>query len=173
MRLFIGLWLDDAAVTELSAWAHDAQALCGGRIMQPQDMHLTIAFLGQAEPEQADALVNAAKNWSVQMQPFRLTRFGMFERAGVVWAGPDEDDPLSWLFLLYDTLWSDLRGMGWRPPETVFRPHVSLLRSARPCDVAVLHRSAVRVHPQRCVLVASRPGESGSNYQVLTPLPVV
>lgn len=172
MRLFIGIWLDDAAVTELSDWAYDAQALCGGRIMCPADMHLTVAFLGHAEPEQADALARAAQNWPVRMQPFRLTRFGMFERARVVWAGPAEDDPLPWLFTLYDTLWSCLMGMGWRPPESVFRPHVSLLRSARVSDVGVLHRPAVLARPQRCVLVASRPGEFGSNYEVLTQLPV-
>lgn len=172
MRLFIGLWLDDDAVTELSSWAQDAQALCGGRIMQPQDMHLTVAFLGQADPEQTDALIKAAAHWSVQTQPLRLTRFGMFERARVVWAGPAEDDSVPWLFLLYDTLWSKLVSMGWRRPESVFRPHVSLLRSARPFDVTMLHRPAVIAHPQRCVLVASRPGGSRSNYQVLAQLPV-
>lgn len=172
MRLFIGLWLDDDAVAELSGWAHDAQALCGGRIMQPQDMHLTVAFLGQTDPEQTDALIKAVAHWPVQLQPLRLTRFGMFERARVVWAGPAEDDPASWLFLLYDTLWSKLVSMGWRRPESVFRPHVSLLRSAQPCDVTALHRPAVLAHPQRCVLVASQPGASRSDYQVLAQLPV-
>lgn len=173
MRLFIGLWPDDTALTELSAWAHDAQARCGGRIMRAPDMHLTLSFLGQADGDQAEALAKAAVQWPVRMQPFQLTRFGMFERARVVWAGPAEHDPLPWLFSLYDTLWSKLEGMGWRRPDTVFRPHVSLLRSARHCDVTVLHRPPVLVRPQRCVLVASRPDGSSSNYQVLAQLPAL
>lgn len=170
MRLFIGLWFDDAAVSELSGWAHDAQAACGGRIMRPQDMHLTLAFLGSADPNQAEELANAVREWPVSMEPFLLERFGAFERARVVWAGPAENDSLPWLYTLYDTLWSRLDKMGWRRPESVFRPHVSLLRSARNCDVTALHREPVLVRPQRCVLVASRPDGSSSNYQVLAPL---
>lgn len=173
MRLFIGLWLDDAAVTELSAWAHDAQAVCGGRIMRAQDMHITLAFLGQAEPDQAEDLVSAVSQWPVQMQALRIERFGTFERARVVWAGLAENDPAPWLYTLYDTLWARLADMGWRRPDTVFRPHVSLLRSAKSCDVSVLHRTAVLARPQRCVLVASRPGGSSTNYQVLAQLPSV
>lgn len=170
MRLFIGLWFDDAAVSELTRWAHDAHAVCGGRVMRPQDMHLTLAFLGHADPGQADALIRAVPQWPVHTEPFHLARFGAFERARVVWAGPPENDSPTWLDTLYDTLWSRLDDMGWRRPESVFRPHVSLLRSARSCDVGALRRDPVLVHPQRCVLVASRPDGSGSNYQVLASL---
>lgn len=170
MRLFIGLWFDDEAVAELSGWAHDAQAVCGGRIMRPHDMHLTLAFLGQTQPEQAGALAQAVRQWPVYTEPFRLARFGSFERARVVWAGPGHDDLLPWLYTLYDTLWARLDAMGWRRPESEFRPHVSLLRRARSCDVTALNREPVLVHPQRCVLVASRPDGSSSNYQVLAPL---
>lgn len=170
MRLFIGLWFDDAGVSELTRWAHDAHAVCGGRIMQPQDLHLTLAFLGSADADRADALARAVRQWPVQMEPLRLVRFGAFERARVVWAGPAEDDPPTWLYTLYATLWARLDEMGWRRPEPVFRPHVSLLRSARSCDVTALRRDPIIVHPQRCVLVASRPQGSSTNYQVLAPL---
>lgn len=173
MRLFIGLWPDDPAVRELTRWAHDAHAVCGGRMMHPQDMHLTLAFLGQATPEQANALARKVVHWPVHVEPFMLKRFGAFERARVVWAGPAENDRLPWLHALYDTLWCRLADMGWRRPDSIFRPHVSLLRRARSCDVSVLHRSAVPLDPQRCVLVASRPGESGSSYQVLAQLPII
>lgn len=173
MRLFIGLWFDDNAVEELSSWAHDAHALCGGRIMQPRDMHMTLAFLGHAEPDRAAALANAVTQWPVQVQPLQFVRFGMFERARVVWAGPAENDSLPWLHTLYDTLWVRLDDMGWRRPDTVFRPHVSLLRGARPCDTGVLQRDAVPAYPQQCFLVASRPDASGSNYRVLAQLPVI
>lgn len=171
MRLFIGLWPDDAAVQELTTWAHDAHAVCGGRIMQPADLHLTLAFLGHTEPERAAGLAQAVATWPVKLAPLRLTRFGQFERARVVWAGPDDHDPLPWLQTLYATLWDRLVTMGWQPPETAFRPHISLLRRARSCDVSALHRPPITVYPQRCVLVASRPGEASSHYQILAQLP--
>lgn len=172
MRLFIGLWPDEDAVRDLTAWAHDAHALCGGRIMQPADLHLTLAFLGQTDPKRAEALADAVSGWTVTMEPFQLARFGVFERARVVWAGPAEDDALAWLHTLYATLWGRLVAMGWQRPETPFRPHISLLRRARSCDVTALHREPVTVFPQRCVLVASRPRETGSHYQILAQLPV-
>lgn len=173
MRLFMALWPNEAAANELSAWAHDAQALCGGRVMRPEDMHLTLAFLGTTAPEQAQALIREVEHWSVEVQPFDLVRFGVFRRARVVWAGPAANASIEWLQTLYDTLWHRLTNMGWHRPDSVFTPHVSLLRGAGLCDVDVLHREPVRVFAQRCVLVASRPGESGSDYQVLAQLPMI
>jgi len=173
MRLFIGLWPDDAAVHELSAWAHDAQALCGGRIMQPQDMHLTLAFLGHADADQQDALIRAVADWPVRLQPFHLERFGMFDRARIVWAGPGENNPVIWLHALYDTLWNRLKDMGWHRNYSTFTPHISLLRSAGSCDLTVLQREPVPCRPQRCALVGSRPDGRRSNYQVLAHLPVI
>lgn len=173
MRLFIGLWPDDAAVRELSAWAHDAQALCGGRIMQPQEMHLTVAFLGRADPDRQEALIRTVAGWPVSVQPFQVEHFGMFERARIVWAGPGESDPMTWLHALYDTLWVRLADMGWPRPDSAFTPHISLLRSAGRCDLTLLQRDPMMCRPQRCVLVGSRPDGRRSNYQVLAQLPLV
>lgn len=173
MRLFIGLWPDNAAANELSAWAHDAQMLCGGRLMSPEDMHLTVAFLGQADPNQIDALIDAVTTWPVRLQPFALQRTGRFERARVVWAGPAESDPMAWLHELYDTLWIRLERLGWQRSDTPFTPHVSLLRSAGPCNLQELQRAPVLCHPQRCALVGSRPDGRRSNYQMLAQLPII
>lgn len=173
MRLFIGIWPDDAAVRALSAWTHDAQALCGGRIMQRQDMHLTVAFLGHVDADQRDALIHAVERWPVKLEPFQLERFGRFDRARIVWAGPSESDPMAWLRALYDTLWDRLADMGWHRSDVPFTPHVSLLRSAGPGDLTVLQREPVLCRPQRCVLVGSRPDGRSSNYQVLAHLPVI
>lgn len=171
MRLFIGLWPDEASVRQLTDWARDAHALCGGRIMKPEDLHMTLAFLGQADQSQADALCDAVSTWPVKLQPLVLARFGMFRKARVVWAGLDSDDSAPWLHSLCDTLWSKLEGLGWPRTEATFTPHISLLRGAQPGDVGALYRPPVLCQPVRCVLVASRPATGGSNYQVLAQLP--
>lgn len=173
MRLFIGLWPDDAAANELSAWAHDLHVRCGGRMMRPEDLHLTLAFLGHTTPDQAGTLIDAVTEWSVPIQAFSLDCVGRFERARVVWAGCSDARSVTWLYTLYDTLWDRLVDMGWCRPDSTFVPHVSLLRSAGPCDLSRWHGRSILVRPQRCVLVASRPGEARSNYQVLASLPVL
>src|SRR5690606_7323542 len=45
-RVFFALWPDARTAAVLSGWAQDAHAMCGGRIMRPDTLHLTLAFLG-------------------------------------------------------------------------------------------------------------------------------
>lgn len=172
MRLFIGLWLDDAATCSLASWAKEAQALCGGRIMRRADMHLTLAFLGDANESHVRVLVNEVGTWSGVVRPFILRHVGVFERARVVWAGPDPRDGLDWLYTLYNTVWYKLVTLGWQPPERMFRPHVSLLREAGVADLTRLKRPPVLCTPVRCVLVASRPKDDRTSYDVLASIPI-
>ncbi|TAM87401.1 MAG: RNA 2',3'-cyclic phosphodiesterase, partial [Candidimonas sp.] len=37
-------------------WAHWARSIFGGRVMQPDTLHLTLAFLGATPPERAAEL---------------------------------------------------------------------------------------------------------------------
>lgn len=166
-RLFIGLWPDADTVAALSAWAARAHALCGGRIMRPDTLHLTLAFLGKVEAERVAALSDAVRGWKVRTGLLDLSRFGRFKGPRIVWAGPPAPR-VDWLDALHEELWGHLQAMGYAMPDEVFCPHVSLLRNAGPgnvSDLAVEHPIAWR--PARCVLVASTPAVTGSYYEVL------
>ncbi len=66
-RLFFALWPDQRVRESLSALARVAKTDCGGRIMQPRNLHLTLAFLGDTVEAQRDAAVAAASR--VKMSP--------------------------------------------------------------------------------------------------------
>lgn len=166
-RLFIGLWPDASTVEALSAWAAQAHALCGGRIMRPDTLHLTLAFLGHVDAGRVAALHEAVPGWRVRTGALGLTRFGRFKGPRIVWAGPSAQR-IDWLDALHGDLWERLRIMGFAPPDEAFRPHVSLLRNAGPGDVSSLVvEQPIAWTPARCVLVASTPAATGSYYEVL------
>ncbi|NYT61599.1 RNA 2',3'-cyclic phosphodiesterase [Alcaligenaceae bacterium] len=173
LRLFFALWPSAESASQISEWAHDAHALCGGRIMRPETMHLTLAFLGDTPVDGARQLAQAAAGWVIPTGTLVLRRFGRFSGPRVVWAGPlDHDDAvLTWLADAYNTLWHHLEQRGWQRPASAFRPHVSLLRKAGSGEVEALQKAPLAWTPQQCVLVASAPSEQGSAYQVLARLP--
>lgn len=154
-------------VEALSAWAAQAHALFGGRIMRPDTLHLTLAFLGSVDARRVAALREAVPTWRVHTGTLELSRFGRFKGPRIVWAGPSERR-VAWLDALYGELWSRLGERGFAPPAEVFRPHVSLLRNAGTGDVSQLVvEQPIIWTPKRCVLVASTPAETGSYYEVL------
>lgn len=168
-RLFFALWPDAAAVRALSAWAGQAHALCGGRVMLPDDLHLTMAFLGEVEkpriPELQALLCNA--QWS--SGPLCIDRYGYFHGPRIVWAGPSST--AHWLQDLHLWLWRQLEPAGFRPDDD-FRPHLSLLRRAQIRNLADLPRPApVCWVPDDFRLIASRPGSNGSSYRTLARAP--
>lgn len=173
-RIFFALWPSPETAQEMMAWARDAHALCGGRMMRAENLHLTLAFLGTTQAERVEQLVQAAPAWSIPTGSIVLQYFGRFEGPQVVWAGPAayDEDRIPWLDQAYDTLWSHLDALGWQRSASVFRPHVSLLRKAGAGDLGVLQRPPLAWTPAQCVLVASRPSEMGSYYEVLARLRV-
>lgn len=172
-RLFFALWPDAGTVAQLMVWARAARALCGGRTLRPETLHMTLAFLGETPADAARQLADEARGWGVSLGSMVLRDFGRFKGPRIVWAGPAAaEGRVAWLDALYDGLWGRLEQRGWRRPGDIFRPHVSLLRNAGPGDVRLLSAPPVAWTPTRCVLVASRPQQGAAHYDVLASLPV-
>jgi len=173
-RLFFALWPSEQSAAQIMAWARDAHAAFGGRMMRPETLHLTLAFLGNTPADRAGELARSAGAWPAAVQAVTLRRYGRFAGPRIVWAGPSESDRHTppWLDDLYDDLWRRLEERGWQRPQSVFRPHVSLLRKAGPGDVTALQRPPLTWMPEACVLVASEPREGGSHYRVLARMPL-
>lgn len=173
-RIFFGLWPSLETAAALMNWVRQAHAVCGGRMMTPETLHLTLAFLGQVPSDVADSLAQQARHWQAPVGRIDLQRFGRFEGPRIVWAGPGRSDNerLPWLDALHDALWRRLAPYGFEPEHAVFRPHVSLLRRAGPGDLSTLACPPLVWRPARCVLVESRPSHEASRYQVLAQLPL-
>lgn len=171
-RLFFALYPPDDAVAQISHCASQAQQYYGGRIMRPDTLHLTLAFLGQTDTEQMQQIIASAPDWQVATGRITLSRIGYFRRPRVVWLGPEPEQP-EWLYRVYDSLWDKLESLGWNRPETPFRPHVSLLRNANLSTEVVMACPSVSWVTGDAVLIASTPQPGGSSYQVLARVPAV
>ncbi|HYG42169.1 MAG TPA: RNA 2',3'-cyclic phosphodiesterase [Bordetella sp.] len=164
-RLFFALWPGPALAATLANWAAQAQAACGGRAMQPATLHLTLAFLGAVDADRVADLVAATTRQRAVPGRITLDRYGVFERQGIVWAGPGHVAPA--LQQAHDALWDWLEPLGWQRPAQVFRPHVTLLRRAAHPHDAPPAPPPVQWRYHRYVLVQSRPREGTAHYQVL------
>ncbi len=173
LRLFYALWPDATLAQTLSDWTAQARLHSHGRPMRPETLHMTLAFLGSVEKEIADELIDATPYHRLQPGTVTLDRYGVFNRPGILWAGP-ERTPDS-LQASHDGLWLWLSAFGFVPPAQPFRPHVTLLRNIERNDPPADALPPITWHYDRMVLVASEATDGGSRYRVVAqsrPQPV-
>ena len=98
----------------------------------PENLHMTLLFLGNLTQAQCDNLILAttAARLGAQLSPFSVTlcRSGLFPSAKVAWLGPATTPaPLTQLEQQLRALVSEL-GLAVEPRP--YRPHITLLRKA-------------------------------------------
>ncbi len=154
LRLFFALWPDDAARAPLARYAGAAHAACGGRLMRPQNLHFTLAFLGDTEAGRLEALLGAAAGVEPRRFAIEVDRVEYWRHNRIVWAGASiVPDALAALVAeLRAALDAGEFGYDARP----FVPHVTLLRDARPATLPDF--APVTWRADRFVLVKSVPG---------------
>jgi 2'-5' RNA ligase len=160
LRLFFALWPDDATRTALMA----LQAAMRGRLAPYDNLHLTLAFLGQ----QPAALLPALKDALAHVPPSPLTltmdRVGYFTRNHVVWAGM-HDTPDALLTLQQELIQGLQRHAVAFRQEHGFKPHVTLARDAvLPADLVF---EPIVWHATEIALVQSVTDADGTHYKVL------
>lgn len=151
------------------------------RRVEPEQFHLTLAFLDR----QPDVVLEAAHEAfeRLRMEPFALTLAGVGLFGGAkpraAWAGV-EPSPL--LERLQAKVTRAARMAGADLPAQRFVPHVTLGRFAPPepeivmrLERAVVEQSGFRAGPfivQDFVLYASYPGPKGARYDELMRYPL-
>lgn len=155
-RLFFALWPGERQRGALTRVQQDELPDHRGRRTHPEDLHITLVFLGDLDPQRRACAEEAADR--VRAAPFSLSlnRFGCFPRARVLWCGASER-PQSLLDLLH-ALNSGLLGCGFRPERRPFEPHVTLARKARPLPTRELEHP-VAWPVSDFALVIAKPGE--------------
>ena len=122
MRLFMAIQFSPAVREALLA---AQRALCRqgrGIFTQPENLHLTLAFIGETE-HVAQAETALAE---ISCCPFSLTVGGSLGHFGDLWwAGIQADDVLG---ALAASLQEDLRRRGFSIERRAWRPHVTLVR---------------------------------------------
>lgn len=131
LRLFVALTLESPARREIvrlqkKMWGEGAKGLT-----RPENLHLTLAFLGETEPKRIDDICWAMDK--VHMPPPELIfdRIGMFKQSGgdVWWLGMGENKALD---QFQDCLADNLIYKGFKLEERKFVPHLTLARRSEP-----------------------------------------
>lgn len=178
MRAFVGVPLDDAA---MEALLPVQEALRQGRLVDEENMHLTLAFLDD-QPEAVLAELDVALQ-DISVPPWEMEFTGVEVKGGrrpaLVWAGVAKAEPLR---QLHEKVRGAARLAGIDLPRERFRPHVTLARFSRskPVDMGRLTAflgayGGFRAGPfgvERFCLYASKLTPEGPVYDVLADYPL-
>ena len=137
-RIFVAVLPDDATRAELvRRQALLLPRLAKARPTAPDNLHLTLAFLGMLEEGQVvsalEAMREAAEASCVPALDLPLAGLGSFGRDGraILWQGLAPGPNLDALFDLQARLERALRGRGLSLEERPYRPHITLARGVR------------------------------------------
>ncbi len=163
-RLFFALWPDRTVRGALAAYSRDLQRECRGKRVPAQNLHATLAFIGNTSAEKLDAIRAAAAKLAVPAFDLRIDRPGYWQHNTIAWAGC-ETVPAE-LQRLADELRAALVSADVKFDDKPFVPHVTLLRKAnRPQRFPRLVPIAWRV--ESFALVRSNPQTDGTAYEVI------
>jgi RNA 2',3'-cyclic 3'-phosphodiesterase len=161
MRLFFALWPPPDTAQALAAWAREVQQQAGGRATAEETIHLTLAFLGEADPAKAIAAARRVRSARFDL-PLDTSQYWKHNK--IVWVGPRTMPPS--LQQLAAQLHQALTEDAFTLEKRAFAAHITLLRKASlphslP-DLPPLHWPA-----HDFVLVRSTPTGTGSRYETL------
>ena len=178
MRLFVAIDLNDGARRAIAAeQAHLADVLgpsASLKWVRPDQMHLTLAFLGEIEEAPAAAITGAMSQDIDEVPPFTMAvaGLGVFPPHGaprVLWIGLSAGAREA--IELQRCIVDRLSRVGVTLDERVFHPHLTLARwrQARPIDrrrVAAAERGLeiARVEVESVTLYQSRLSSAGPTH---------
>ena len=171
LRVFFALWPDAPARDALAALARDTVAQAQGRAPVAENLHLTLAFLGDVAPGRIAALRAIGRHVSSVVPAFTLSLdcTGMFRGSGIAWAGASATPPE--LAGLVERLREALVAEGFALERRAFQPHVTLARRCRkPNGVRILAPIAWNV--AGIALNASELRPDRSRYRELASWPL-
>jgi 2'-5' RNA ligase len=137
VRLFLAIPLSP----DLAARASEILpiALPALRRVKPENLHLTLAFLGHTPDERLDEVTDAARDAAASVSPFRLAfdhagRFPERGRPRVVWLGISEGEAS--VVKLGEGVYAGLRSRDIRFDDRPLAPHLTLARIAEDASAA-------------------------------------
>lgn len=161
MRIFFALWPPAEIARALFDWAQAAQRLTGGRVTDETKIHLTLAFLGEADPQRAIAAARRVRSEDLTL-PMEQVRY--WRENNIVWAGPRET-PLA-LKTLFEKLSNELYREEFILERRPFAAHVTLIRKARAAKLPLLP-AALGWPVEEFLLVRSSLSSTGSTFEPL------
>lgn len=171
-RLFLGIELPPGLQQSLAALQTE---VAGARWQSPDDLHLTLRFLGEVDQPRRRLLDTCMRRLCVPGFLLQLRGVGQFDQT-VLWASLA---PSERLLALKSALDDQLQTADWQPETRAFVPHVTLARCGG--NAAALQRF-VKEHAQlqsapwpvtHVSLFTSDPRLESQRYRVIERYPLL
>ena len=163
-RLFFALWPPIELSRELYRLAGNVPRIGAGRRVVPENIHLTLAFLGSVDAPFRECAEQAAAVVRAEFFTLALEQMGCWPKSGILWVGPgQEPEPL---LRLVQALTAGLGGCGHQAEKRPYAAHLTLARKAPPCEPShSIERLLWKIHQFH--LVQSQTRADGARYQIL------
>jgi RNA 2',3'-cyclic 3'-phosphodiesterase len=165
MRIFFAAWPPPETARALAQWAQELQPRTGGKTTVEEKIHLTLAFLGEADPQKA---LRAARRVDGKTHSLPIEEARYWRENHIVWAGPRETPPP--LKALFERLSAELEREAFILERRPFAAHVTLIRKARAAKLPPL--PALDWPVREFLLVRSALSPKGSTYEPLERFPL-
>ena len=126
MRLFIAINFNSETRSRLLALSDELRGKSEhGRFSLPENLHLTLAFIGEVSPNKIDKI--KAIMDTIKFSPFTaaVERLGTFSKGTLWWAGMCESEPL---MMLQREIEHKLALCGFEMDGRKYSPHITLSR---------------------------------------------
>lgn len=169
LRLFFACWPTAALQQQLHTLGVELRQQIGGRPTRQDNIHLTLAFIGDVPAQQLPTLQQLAAGISAAPFSLPLQQIGCWPQAGVGWLAPEQTPEA--LLQLVQQLSHGLQQAGFRSEKRRYRPHLTLLRKAIQGWHSTLAAPLIW-QVEEFVLVASTLGASGPSYRIVGRWPL-
>lgn len=188
LRLFVALDPPDPVRRRIGAMQAELRRAAGRhadevRWVPPENVHLTLQFLGAVPEERLEALRGAIARTAAHSRPLALEvkgagGFPSARRPRVLWAGLTGEVPA--LAVLAADLGRELAPLGFPPEDRPLSPHLTLGRAREGRGAPGLggalaqagSQDAVLWRADTLVLYRSHLGPSGARYEPLQAFPL-
>ena len=167
-RLFFALWPDSRTRARL-AYLAGLLPIDKGRRIPPENLHITLVFLGNVQEQDIPGLVEAAGRLRISGFRLQISRCGWWKRATVAWLAP-ETTPAP-LLELVEQINRLTMSAGLPVEKRDYSPHLTVARKVtRP----VTGRQFEPIHwdVREFCLVESVTHAQGARYRVMKSWPL-
>lgn len=172
LRLFVAFRLPDEAVRALVRWQADAIGSPRGvRIVPPENLHVTIAFLGARPADELAAITGALRASAETAEPPALTptRYRETRSVGMLVC----DDEGGRATRIAEDVHGRLAALGvYKPEKRPWLTHVTVVRFRERPRLAPPIPDLGVVNLSDCAVMHSVLRPSGAQYKVLESVPV-
>lgn len=172
-RLFFALWPSEKTRQSIVEFFSQFPPQNNARILPPQDLHITLHFIGQVTDETRHSMHLVAQKVVSERFVMDLNCFGYFSKAKVFWVGCKK--PPTALLKLHKELGKTLSGCGYTPETSIYTPHVTLMRKCAEAQAIKLLDNpppfSIPWQVDEFVLVESQRDQQGGSYQVIERYP--